>query len=155
MRVISGGEILSQRYSGHKVSLSVTTEGVTVALGGPGVSEEARVSVPQLLDNKWHTIQFLYQLGNLNLIVDKKTTVICKSNCKMNVPLLSKYPVELKIYLLFNIDSLECGCGRYNLYLDCWITWTHISQIIHRTRTKYTAIRLEYSILFCLSSILS
>lgn len=96
---ISGGEILSQRYSGHKVSLTVSTEGVTVALGSPGVSEEARINVPQLLDNKWHTIQFLYQLENLNLIVDRKTTVICKTNAKY---------VYVPIYHYFLFTRMGC-----------------------------------------------
>lgn len=72
-----GGEILSQRYGGHILLVSVNAEGVTVSLVAPNVREEIRIA-GQLLDNKWHTLEFLYQQGNLNLIVDRKATIICK-----------------------------------------------------------------------------
>lgn len=43
-----------------------------------------KVHVPaHLLDNQWHTIEFLYQLGVLNLIIDKHPTVI---GIEMNNP---------------------------------------------------------------------
>lgn len=55
--------------------MSLHPDGLTVSLLTPTVTVEANVPC-KLLDNKWHTIQFLYQLGNLNLIVDKQSTVI-------------------------------------------------------------------------------
>lgn len=36
---------------------------------------ENRVPV-RLLDNQWHTIEFQYQLGNVNLIIDKELSTI-------------------------------------------------------------------------------
>lgn len=55
--------------------MSVNSNALTVSLITPTVTVEANVPC-KLLDNKWHTVQFLYQLGNLNLIVDKQATVI-------------------------------------------------------------------------------
>lgn len=71
----TGGEILSQRYGGHILLLSVHSDSVTVSLVAPNTRVESHVPAT-LLDNRWHTIQFLYQLGTLNLIVDKQSTVI-------------------------------------------------------------------------------
>ena len=51
---------------------------VTLSSVSPKPIAEARIS-ENLLDNRWHTIQFLYQYGNLNLIVDSKSTIIGKS----------------------------------------------------------------------------
>lgn len=55
--------------------MSVDSDALTVSLVTPIVTVQANVPC-KLLDNKWHTIQFLYQLGNLNVIVDKQSTVI-------------------------------------------------------------------------------
>lgn len=77
-RSCKGGEILSQRYAGHTLLLSVSQESVTLSLIGPqssSIKVDARVP-SKLLDNKWHTLQILYQLGNLNLIIDEQTLVI-------------------------------------------------------------------------------
>lgn len=68
--------MLSQRYGGHMLQVSVNAEGVVVSLVALNVREEARIAA-QLLDNKWHTMEFLYQQGNLNLILDRKSTIIC------------------------------------------------------------------------------
>lgn len=73
----SGGEILSQRYLGHTLLVSVTSDSVTVSLLIPKNRVDARVPA-RLLDNQWHTIQFLYQLGNLNLVIDRQSVVIGK-----------------------------------------------------------------------------
>lgn len=73
--MLSGGEFLLQRYNRHMLMMSVNSDAVIVSLLTPTVTVEANVPC-KLLDNKWHTIQFLYQLGNLNLIVDKQSTVI-------------------------------------------------------------------------------
>lgn len=73
--MFSGGEFLSQGYNRHMLIMSVNEDGVTVSLRIPTVTVDAFVPC-KLQDNKWHTIRFLYQLGTLNLIVDKQSTVI-------------------------------------------------------------------------------
>lgn len=73
--MFSGGELLLQRYNRHILIMSVNVNSVIVSLVTPTMAVEAIVPC-KLLDNKWHTIQFLYQLGTLNLIVDKQSTVI-------------------------------------------------------------------------------
>ncbi len=64
-----------QGYNQHILTMSVNANAVSVSLQIPGTKVEANIPC-KLLDNKWHTIQFLYQLGSLNLIVDKQSTVI-------------------------------------------------------------------------------
>lgn len=72
---LAGGELLSQSFSGHTLTVSVQSELITITLTTKQRNTSARVK-SSLLDNKWHTIQFLHQLGNLFLIVDKTSVVI-------------------------------------------------------------------------------
>lgn len=38
------------------------------------------VNVPaKLLDNRWHTVKFVYQFGNLNMILDRQSVLIANS----------------------------------------------------------------------------
>lgn len=73
----SGGEILTQRYNRQQLQLTVSKDNVTVSLDVPQKSVQAIIP-ERLLDNKWHTIEFLYQYGNLHLIIDHKSTIIGK-----------------------------------------------------------------------------
>lgn len=57
--------------------MSVHPDMVSVTLMAMNTRVEARVPA-RLLDNKWHTIEFLYELGNLNLVIDKQPTIIGK-----------------------------------------------------------------------------
>lgn len=76
---LSGGEILSQTYMRHELIVTVLKEGLTIALNLPQQNRvEAKIPA-KLLDNQWHTIQFLYRLGSLNLIIDRNSFVVANS----------------------------------------------------------------------------
>jgi len=71
--------LLSQTYQRHELIVTVSKEGLTIALNLPQQNRvEARVPA-KLLNNQWHTVQFVYQLGNLNVIVDKNSFLIANS----------------------------------------------------------------------------
>lgn len=71
-----GGEILSQRNNNHILLMSVNSDAVTMTLTVP-LRPRIDIHIPaRLLDNRWHTIEFLYQLGVLNLIIDNQPTVL-------------------------------------------------------------------------------
>lgn len=74
----SGGELISQRFAGRTFLLSIYSDYVSISLVTPNARTEARVS-SSLLDNKWHTIEFLLQMGSLKLLIDRKETVIANS----------------------------------------------------------------------------
>ncbi|XP_037922140.1 protein crumbs isoform X2 [Hermetia illucens] len=78
LRSCRGGEILTQRYNRQQLQLTVSKDNVTVSLDVPQKSVQAIIP-ERLLDNKWHTIEFLYQYGNLHLIIDHKSTIIANS----------------------------------------------------------------------------
>lgn len=60
------------------MSVSVQSDLITISLSMKGRKTDSRVAA-HLLDNKWHTIQFLYQLGQLNLIIDRSSVVIANN----------------------------------------------------------------------------
>ncbi|CAO1412778.1 unnamed protein product [Diamesa serratosioi] len=105
-RTCRGGEILSQSYSKHKLIVTVLKEGISVSLNSQQSRTEARVAA-NLLDNHWHTIQFLYQLGNLNLIIDRKTFVISNSTYKKELISDQEIKNEAAVLILGNQYS---GC---------------------------------------------
>lgn len=71
-----GGEILSQSLNQHQIQTTVDADALHVIFKvNNTIKLENRVPV-RLLDNQWHTIEFQYQLGNVNLIVDKEMTTI-------------------------------------------------------------------------------
>lgn len=104
--ILLGGEILSQSYSKHKLIVTVLKEGISVSLNSQQSRTEARVAA-NLLDNHWHTIQFLYQLGNLNLIIDRKSVVISNATYKRELISDQEIKNEAAVLILGNQYS---GC---------------------------------------------
>ncbi|XP_055635267.1 protein crumbs isoform X3 [Toxorhynchites rutilus septentrionalis] len=95
-----GGEILSQRYSGHALLVSVLPDSVTIVLSAPSTqSIEARVT-GRYLDNKWHTIQFVYQLGTLYCIIDKQSTTIANQTYNSQLILDQEIKNEAAVLIL-------------------------------------------------------
>lgn len=75
-RTCRGGEILSQSLNQHLFSTSVESEAVRIVYRvNNTVKLEASMPM-RLLDNQWHTVEFLFQLGNLNLVVDKRSRIL-------------------------------------------------------------------------------
>lgn len=68
---------------------------------------EARVNT-RLLDNKWHTIEFLYKLGNLNLIIDKEPTVVI-ANSTYNTEFLTDQEIKNEAAVLI-LGTTYSGC---------------------------------------------
>lgn len=71
-----GGNIISQSYAGQYLLLSVSQDAVIMSLG-PQNTPKVEVRVPaKLLDNKWHSLELLYQLGNLILRIDEQNVIM-------------------------------------------------------------------------------
>jgi protein crumbs len=105
--LFAGGEILSQTYMRHELIVTVAKEGLTIALNQPQQSRvEARISV-KLLDNQWHTIQFLHRLGSLNLIVDRNSFVV--ANATYNRDLLTDQELKNEAAVLV-LGRQYSGC---------------------------------------------
>lgn len=77
-----GGDILAQQHNKNSIVISVLSDFLQISLGGPGVigpNNRIDVKYPyQLLDNRWHTLQFKYEYGNLYLYVDRTSRVFGK-----------------------------------------------------------------------------
>lgn len=62
--------------------ISVLNEFLQISLAGPAViGSNNRVDVKysyHLLDNRWHTLQFKYEYGNLYLYIDRETRIFGK-----------------------------------------------------------------------------
>lgn len=106
MFVRAGGEILSQRYAGHIFIVSVHADSITISLNTPNARIESRVPA-DLLDNRWHTLEFLYRLGNLNFIVDRKRTVI--ANATYNTLFLTDQEIRNEAAVLI-LGTTYSGC---------------------------------------------
>ncbi|XP_073817054.1 cell polarity complex component crumbs isoform X3 [Musca autumnalis] len=82
-RSCRGGEILAQQYNKNSIVISVINDFLQISLAGPAViGPNSRVDVKysyHLLDNKWHTIQFKYEYGNLLLFIDRESRVFANS----------------------------------------------------------------------------
>ena len=66
------------------------------------------VRVPiSLLDNKWHTLQFIYQFGSLNLMIDKDTVMI--ANASYNHKLLTDQEIKNDGAVLI-LGKMYSGC---------------------------------------------
>lgn len=59
--------------------MSAQKEGLTIALNVPKQNRVEALISADLLDNRWHTIQFLYRLGNLHLMIDRDSFVVANS----------------------------------------------------------------------------
>ncbi|XP_058822822.1 protein crumbs isoform X2 [Topomyia yanbarensis] len=102
-----GGEILSQRYASHALLVSVLPDSISIVLSAPN-NQPLEARVPgRYLDNKWHTLQFVYQLGTLYCIVDKQSTTI--ANQTLNSQLITNKYIkdEAAVLILGNHYS---GC---------------------------------------------
>ncbi|XP_055375058.1 protein crumbs isoform X2 [Condylostylus longicornis] len=106
-RTCRGGEIFTQQYNKHSLSMSVHNNYISVILSVPPSSKyEARVDT-QLLDNKWHNVEFLYQYGNLYLIIDRESTII--ANSTFNTPFLTNEEVRNEAAILILGQTYQ-GC---------------------------------------------
>lgn len=97
---------MSQRYASHVFIVSVNAESVVISLTTPASRSETRVAA-DLLDNRWHTIEFLYRLGNLNLIVDRQRTLI--ANATYNQQLLTDQEIRNEAAVLI-LGTTYSGC---------------------------------------------
>lgn len=81
-RSCRGGEILAQQYNKNSIVISVLNDFLQISLAGPAVhgpNNRLDVKLPyQLLDNRWHTLQFKYEYGNLYLHVDRAASIFGK-----------------------------------------------------------------------------
>lgn len=98
----SGGELISQRFAGRTFLLSIYEDYVSISLVTPNAHTEARIG-SNLLDNKWHTIEFLLQMGSLKLLIDRKETVI--ANSTYNTMMLTDPPNDEAAILIIGILS--------------------------------------------------
>lgn len=73
-----GGEIITQRYAGHIFLMSVYIDYVSISLVTPNAHTEVRVA-SNILDNRWHTIEFIPRMGSLYLLIDRRETTIANS----------------------------------------------------------------------------
>ncbi|XP_030376578.1 protein crumbs isoform X3 [Scaptodrosophila lebanonensis] len=110
-RSCRGGEILAQQYNKNSIVISVLNDFLQVSLAGPAViGPNNRLDVKmsyQLLDNRWHTLQFKYEYGNLYLHVDRASTIF--ANSTYNSQFLTNQDIgnEAAILILGNSFS---GC---------------------------------------------
>lgn len=95
--------MISQRFAGRTFLLSIYADYVSISLVTPNAHTEyteVRV-VSNLLDNKWHTIEFLLQMGSLKLLIDRKETVI--ANSTYNTMMLTDPPNDEAAILIIGI----------------------------------------------------
>ncbi|XP_017848207.1 protein crumbs isoform X3 [Drosophila busckii] len=110
-RSCRGGEILAQQYNKNSIVISVLNDFLQVSLAGPAVigpNNRLDVKLPyQLLDNRWHTLQFKYEYGNLYLHVDRAAIIF--ANSTYNSQFLTNQDIgnEAAILILGNSFS---GC---------------------------------------------
>ncbi|XP_061505186.1 protein crumbs isoform X1 [Anopheles gambiae] len=102
-----GGEILSQRYSGHALLVSVLPDWVSIVLSTPAQQPiEARVT-GRLLDNRWHTLELIYQAGTLYCVIDKQSTPI--ANQSYNAQLIHDQEIKNEAAVLI-LGKQYSGC---------------------------------------------
>lgn len=70
---------MAQQYNKNSIVISVLNDFLQISLAGPAViGPNNRVDVKyayHLLDNRWHTIQFKYEYGNLYLYIDRESRI--------------------------------------------------------------------------------
>lgn len=94
---------MAQQHNKNSIVISVLSDFLQISLGGPGViGPNNRIDVKyqyQLLDNRWHTLQFKYEYGNLYLYVDRTSRVFGKYFIKegnYHGIMVSKYNLNLQ-----------------------------------------------------------
>lgn len=85
--------------------MSINAEYVSISLTTKTAHVEARMP-SNLLDNKWHTIEFLYQMGTLRLLVDRKEMII--ANSTYNTLLLTDAPNDDSSILILGTSYAGC-----------------------------------------------
>lgn len=93
----------------HELTVTVLKDSITIALNQPQQNlprVEAKIPA-RLLDNQWHTIQFIYQLGILNLVIDRNTILI--ANSTYNRELLTDQEIKNEAAVLI-LGRQYSGC---------------------------------------------
>ncbi|XP_062121854.1 protein crumbs isoform X6 [Drosophila sulfurigaster albostrigata] len=110
-RSCRGGEILAQQYNKNSIVISVLNDALQVSLAGPaviGIKNRLDVRLPyQLLDNRWHTLQFKYEYGNLYLHVDREAIIF--ANSTYNSQFLTNQDIGSEAAILILGNSFS-GC---------------------------------------------
>ncbi|SPP83299.1 blast:Protein crumbs [Drosophila guanche] len=110
-RSCRGGEILAQQYNKNSIVISVLNDFLQISLAGPAVhgpNNRLDVKLPyQLLDNRWHTLQFKYEYGNLYLHVDRAASIF--ANSTYNSQFLTNQDIGYKDAILILGNSFS-GC---------------------------------------------
>lgn len=85
--------------------MSVHADSISISLVTS--TNHADVRVPSnLLDNRWHTIEFIYKLGSLKFFVDRRETII--ANSTYNTLFLTDAPNDDSAILI--IGASYSGC---------------------------------------------
>ncbi|KAM8705688.1 hypothetical protein ACLKA7_010053 [Drosophila subpalustris] len=110
-RSCRGGEILAQQYNKNSIVISVLNDALQVSLAGPaviGIKNRLDVRLPyQLLDNRWHTLQFKHEYGNLYLHVDREAIIF--ANSTYNSQFLTNQDIGSEAAILILGNSFS-GC---------------------------------------------
>lgn len=77
-----GGELFSQRLSENTISLNVTSKGLELSILS-STREQNSIIDAHLLDNRWHTVNLQYHLGNLTLSIDGYSKVMIINDKKI------------------------------------------------------------------------
>lgn len=105
--LLLGGELFSQSFKEHTLSVKVLQDGVSISLITPRATTlEAKVP-SRLLDNHWHTLQFMYQGGTLTLLVEGIPHVI--ANATYNSLLLTDEEIKRETAILI-VGNKYSGC---------------------------------------------
>lgn len=103
--IFSGGELISQRYGSHIFLMSVHADFISISLVTS--TNHVDVRVPStLLDNRWHTIEFIHKMGSLKFLVDRRETLI--ANSTYNTLFLTDAPNDDSAILI--IGASYSGC---------------------------------------------
>lgn len=89
--------------------VSVQSDSVTVELAAPPERADSRIPV-ELLDNNWHTLEFLFQLGNLYLNIDGQSTII--ANATYNTLFLTDEKIKDEAAILI-LGTAFTGCLQH------------------------------------------
>lgn len=85
--------------------MSIYTDYVSISLVTKTAHIESRIP-SNLLDNKWHTIEFIYQMGTLKVLIDRRETII--ANSTYNTLLLTDAPSDDSAVLI--LGTTYSGC---------------------------------------------
>jgi protein crumbs len=92
----------------HELTVTVLRDSITIGLNYPQQNPRVEAKIPaRLLDNQWHTIQFIHRMGILNLIIDRKTIVI--ANSTYNRELLTDQEIKNEAAVLI-LGRQYSGC---------------------------------------------